>query len=74
MGNDTNIQQAKKLTKRQRRYLDAIRRCDWTQRNKDSTPAMRSWAKENELIIRASHPGDLPARLTPKALALLETK
>ena len=58
-----------KLTKRQHRYLDAIRRCDWG--NKDGTPIMRAWARENNLIKRGSKAGELPLQLTEKAIELL---
>lgn len=61
----------KRLTKRQRRYLDAIRRADWAQRSKDGTPAMRRWARDNGLVVQGSKAGDPPQRLTGKALAML---
>lgn len=60
-----------KLTKRQRRYLEAIRRCDWKQRNKDGTREMRKWADDNELVIRGRLPGEVPQRLTEKAKLIL---
>lgn len=60
-----------KLTKRQRRYLDAIRRCDWDQSNKDGTLVMRHWARDNKLIVHGSKAGELPIRLTEKAIELL---
>lgn len=53
-----------KITKRQARYLDAIRRCDWTQRNKDGTPAMRKWARDNGMIEYATKAGQNPMWLT----------
>jgi hypothetical protein len=60
-----------KLTKRQARYLTAISRCDWTQRNKDGTPAMRKWARVNGMIIDGRGAGAIPQTLTQKARALL---
>lgn len=53
-----------KLTKRQARYLDAINRCDWNQRSKDGTPAMRRWGQASGFVVNGHHAGDLPQRLT----------
>lgn len=60
-----------KLSKPQRRYLEAIARCDWKQRNKDGSPAMRKWARENELVIQDRRAGGLPQTLTQKARNIL---
>lgn len=60
-----------RLTKRQARYLDAIRRCDWTQRNKDGTPAMRKWARDTGMIEYATKAGQAPMWLTENGKAAL---
>jgi len=60
-----------KLTKVQRRYLDAIFRTDWTQRNKDGKPAIRRWARENGLVEQGKFVSQV---LTAKGKAVLDGK
>ncbi len=59
-----------KLTIRQRRYLDACQRGDWTLFNKTGTPEIRRWARQHALIQRPTTPGSRFA-LTKAGVAAL---